>query len=85
MNRERCSGSHVELYRAAKAAVMWFGKPGYGKKRVKDEGASVWGDVATMSLMDGDESKTAEHCVGRSAPPIEPWLSCGVAPRDNGQ
>lgn len=32
-----------------------------GKKSVKNEGASiVWRDVATMSLADGDESKSAE-------------------------
>jgi hypothetical protein len=49
-----------------------------GKKSVKNEGASVvWRDVATMSLADGDESKSAEVTSKRSAD--RPW--CG-APRD---
>lgn len=76
-----CGGSHVESLRAAKAAVMYSENQTVGKEKVKNEGASVWGDVATMSLADGDAKKTAEHCVvfRRSNP------GRGVATRDSCQ
>ena len=43
------------MYRAAKAAVVYLEDQTMRKKKVKNESASVWGDVATMSLVDGDE------------------------------
>jgi hypothetical protein len=56
---------------------MCLGDQTTGKKSVKKEGASVC-DVATMSLVDGDRSKSAELTSKRSAD--RPWTMRGVAP-----
>lgn len=81
MNRIGRGGSHVGLYEAAKAAVKLSGSQTTEKGQVRDEGASVWGDVATMSLA-VVMSRRRPNIASRSA---DRTLTRGVAARDGCQ